>query len=57
VTRNGAIGNVEILRSPHQDFDAEVERVLKMMPKWNPGKQGGNSVNVLYKMPIKFTLK
>lgn len=57
VTRNGAIGNVEILRSPHQDFDAEVERVLKLMPKWNPGKQGGNAVNVLYKMPIKFTLK
>jgi protein TonB len=57
VTRNGSIANIEILRSPHQDFDAEVHRVLELMPQWKPGKQGGNEVNVRYKMPIKFTLK
>ncbi len=27
-----------------------------MMPKWNPGKMGGNAVNVQINMAIKFVL-
>jgi hypothetical protein len=26
------------------------------MPKWKPGKQGGENVDVAYEMPIDFTL-
>ena len=35
----------------------EAIRVIKMMPKWKPGKQKGKKVNVTFQIPIRFTLK
>ena len=35
----------------------EAERVVKAMPKWKPGMQGGKAVNVQYTLPINFRLK
>lgn len=35
-------------------FNNEVIRVLKKMPKWNPGKKGGRNVPVYYSLPVKF---
>ena len=37
------------------EFDKEVIRVLKKMPRWNPGKKGGQNVPVFYTIPVKFT--
>lgn len=37
------------------DFNKEVIRVLKKMPRWNPGKKGGQNVPVYYTIPVKFT--
>lgn len=36
-------------------FNKEVIRVLKKMPRWNPGKKGGQNVPVFYTIPVKFT--
>jgi protein TonB len=35
-------------------FNNEVIRVLKKMPRWNPGKKGGRNVPVYYSLPVKF---
>ena len=45
-----------ILRNPGDGCGAEALRVVKMMPKWIPGKQNGKVVKVQFTMPIKFKL-
>jgi protein TonB len=37
--------------------DEEAIRVVKLMPKWIPGKQEGKVVDVQYVLPVKFSLK
>ncbi|MEI6822636.1 MAG: energy transducer TonB [Bacteroidota bacterium] len=56
VTKNGNVSSIKILRGIGSGCDEEVIRVLKLMPKWKPGKQNGENVNVQFNLPIKFTL-
>ncbi|RAJ10928.1 protein TonB [Chitinophaga skermanii] len=37
-------------------LEEEALRVVKKMPKWNPGKQNGKPVNVQFNLPIRFRL-
>jgi protein TonB len=37
-------------------LEEEAMRVVKMMPKWKPGRQNGQSVNVRYNLPVGFHL-
>lgn len=57
VERSGAVTDVRILRGIGGGCDEEAIRVIKAMPKWNPGKQRGKPVRVQFNMPIKFTLQ
>lgn len=57
VERDGSVTDVKILRGIGGGCDEEAMRVIKMMPKWNPGEQRGKPVRVQYRMPIKFTLQ
>ena len=54
VGKDGSISNVSIARSVHPELDAEAIRVIKMMPKWTPGKQRGKNVAVKFTIPIAF---
>jgi protein TonB len=56
VDTKGNITDVKILRGIGQGCDEEVLRVVKMMPQWNPGRQNGRNVRVLYNMAISFKL-
>lgn len=56
VERNGSVTDVKILRGIGGGCDEEALRVVKNMPKWEPGKQRGKPVRVQFNMPIKFTL-
>jgi periplasmic protein TonB len=38
------------------DLDNEALRVVKMMPKWKPGKQDGKAVNVYFNLPVNFDI-
>jgi protein TonB len=38
-------------------LDKEAIRVIKIMPKWIPGKLAGKPVRVQYILPVKFTLR
>lgn len=57
VGRDGAIENVKVVRSVDPSLDKEAIRVIKSMPKWIPGKQGGRTVKVKYTLPVAFRLK
>ncbi len=56
VEKNGSVTDVRVLRGIGGGCDEEAVRVIKAMPKWNPGKQRGKPVRVQFNMPIKFTL-
>ena len=56
VTKDGSIGNVKVVRSVDRDLDNEAIRVCKKLPKFIPGKQNGQPVNVWYTLPVTFKL-
>lgn len=57
VDKNGEITDVKTLRGIGGGCDEEAVRVIKMMPRWNPGTQNGKPVRVLFNMPIYFKLQ
>jgi protein TonB len=57
VTSKGGVDKVEILKGVDPELDAEAIRVVKTLPAFKPGKQGGKPVPVWYMVPINFTLK
>lgn len=54
VTPKGGVDKVSILRGVDPELDAEAIRVVKSLPKFNPGKQGGVPVPVWFQVPITF---
>ena len=56
VEKDGAISRVKLLKSVTPLLDAEAIRVVKAMPKWNPGKKDGKLVRVRYALPVSFKL-
>ena len=56
VNRDGSIVDVKILRSPDPNLSKEAERVVKMMPKWKPAKQGNKTVRSRFNLPVNFRL-
>ena len=57
IKKDGSISDVKVKRSVNPELDAEAVRVIKAMPKWQPGKQLGEAVDVRYEMPIVFRLQ
>lgn len=57
VEKDGSIANPKILRDIGGGCGAEAIRVVKAMPKWNPGKQRGKAVRVQFNLPVNFNLK
>ena len=54
VELDGSVSDVRIALSVHPLLDAEVLRVVSLMPNWIPGKNIGR---VCYSLPITFRLK
>lgn len=57
VSRNGTVADCKIARGVDPLLDAEALRVVNELPKWVPGKQRGEFVNVSYTIPINFQLQ
>ena len=57
VSKTGAIENVRVLRGRHPALDKEALRVVKSMPKWQPGRNNGQPVKVTYTLPVTFRLQ
>lgn len=56
VGTNGEIEEVEIVKSPHKYLSEEAIRIIKKMPKWEPGLKNGQPVRVKYVLPVTFKL-
>lgn len=56
VEKDGSITDVKVLRGIGGGCDEEAVRVVKLMPKWQPGKQRNKAVRVQFNMPIDFKL-
>jgi len=57
VDKDGTVANVKVLRGIGGGCDEEAVRVVKSMPRWEPGKQRAKPVRVQYNLPINFILK
>nr|WP_321409071.1 TonB family protein [uncultured Carboxylicivirga sp.] len=53
---DGSVTDVKVLRSVSKELDEEAMRIIKLMPKWSPGKQRGKSVKTSFTVPVRFTL-
>ena len=56
VEMDGSISNVKVVRDVGGGCGEEAMRAVKMMPLWNPGKQRGRLVRVMFTLPVKFLL-
>jgi len=57
VTKDGSVGNVTVVRGVDRNLDEEAIRVCKTLPKFIPGKQNGQPVNVWFTLPVTFRLE
>ena len=56
VGQDGNISKVDVVKGIGFGCDEEAERVVKLMPKWSPGRQSGRAVAVKFTLPISFQL-
>ncbi len=54
IEKDGSVSNIEVVRSFSDKAKAEALRVIKLMPKWQPGIDKGKVVRVQYTIPISF---
>lgn len=54
IEKDGSISDVKISRSVDPSLDREALRVVKAMPKWNPGKLQGIPARVKNEVPVVF---
>jgi protein TonB len=57
VKANGSVDRIEIMRSIDPLLDSEAVRVVKTLPLFIPGKQGGVAVPVWFSLPVSFKIE
>ena len=57
IDKTGQVGEVKVVRPISEELDAEAVRVVKALPKFEPGRQDGEAVSVWYTLPINFKLQ
>lgn len=57
VEKDGSISNPVIAKGVDKDLDKEAIRVVKKMPKWQPGKNNGVAVRSYFYLPVVFKLQ
>lgn len=57
VKKDGSLSDVRVAKSVDPSLDKEAVRIIKSMPKWNPGIHRGRYVNVKFTVPVTFRLQ
>ncbi|MCC9061380.1 energy transducer TonB [Flavobacterium piscisymbiosum] len=52
IEKDGSLSDIKILRDLGHETGTEAIRVLKLFPKWSPGKQNNKIIRVLYSIPM-----
>ena len=56
IEKDGSVTFSKILKSSHEILSKEVERVIKLSPKWEPAIQKGEKVRVKFAIPVAFAI-
>ncbi|WAC01326.1 energy transducer TonB [Lacinutrix neustonica] len=56
ITKTGEIANIKV-RAPHPLLEREAYRIVRALPKANPGTKDGKPVNVTFFLPINFNIE
>ena len=56
IMEDGTLDQAKVVRGVDPLLDEEALRVVKLMPKWKPGKQRGVAVRTQFTLPVKFRL-
>lgn len=54
VEKDGSVSNIKIVVSLSPACDAEVVRVLSLMPQWKPSTIKGKPIRVYFNIPVRF---
>lgn len=54
IETDGSVSEFTPLRSPDKRLTEEVERVVKLSPRWEAGRQRGQKVRVKFTLPVQF---
>lgn len=54
IEKDGAVSNIEIMRSPHKALSKEVIRLIRSMPQWTPGYMQGKKIRQRIRLPVMF---
>ncbi|WP_337042375.1 energy transducer TonB [Emticicia sp. 17c] len=57
IEEDGTISETEIMKGLGHGCDQEVTRVIKLMPKWKPGKKDNAFVRTSLVLPVMFALE
>ncbi len=57
VEKDGSIGHASVVKGVDKDLDKEALRVVKKMPRWQPGKNNGVPVRSYFNLPVTFRLQ
>ena len=56
IEKDGSVTFSKILKSPHEILSKEVERVIKLSPKWEPAIEKGEKVRAKFAIPVAFAI-
>lgn len=54
VEQDGTLSDIKVLKSVHPSLDEAALNVVKVMPKWVPGKEKGKPQKMKMQVPIDF---
>jgi len=57
VMEDGSVDQINVLRGIGGGCDQESLRVVRNMPKWNPGTHKGKPIRLIYTAPVRFILR
>lgn len=55
--KDGSLSNIKVIQPVHPLLDEEALRIVRLFPNFTPGKEDGEFVEVVYTIPINFTLE
>lgn len=56
IEKDGSVNSVSFLKGIGFGCDEEVERIVKLMPKWKAGIKDGKAVRTSFVLPVLFAL-
>lgn len=56
VMEDGSITDIHTISGICESIEKECRRIINNMPPWNPGRQDGKAIRVIYQLPIRFKL-